>query len=585
LRHFEALAGVEGVRLVSLQKGPGIEQLKGQLQRRFPILDLGDRLDAGGAFLDTAAIMMNLDLVITVDSAVAHLAGALAVPVWVALAIAPDWRWLLERADSPWYPTMRLFRQQRFDDWAHVFERIAAEVGVALNPARADGHFNLGMVLRNQGRSAEAAACHREALRLNPQHAAAHNDLGILLKEQGRLDEAGACFRRALDIDPGYAFAHHNLGGLLNEQGDLAEAAECFRQALRINPCLAPAHTSLGLTLMQMGLFSKAREHHEEALRIHPGSGAALWNRSLLHLLTGDFEAGWKDYEERLAILDKSPRPFQQPRWDGSSLVGKTILVYAEQGLGDTIQFVRYLSLVKERGATVLFECQPALAQLCSGVLGVDQIIVRGAALPPHDVQVALLSLPGIFRTTPATIPATVPYLRADPRRTEHWRRQLEPLVDFKIGIAWQGNPQNTKDCSRSLPLNRFETLARMDAVKLLSLQVGPGAEQLAAVSFSIGDLGSRFDPSSLQDLAAVLMNLDLVVTVDTAVAHLAGALGVRVWTLLTLIPDWRWLLERVDCPWYPTMRLFRQRRLGDWGELLERVGEELRLLVKNSCQ
>ncbi|HWY88892.1 MAG TPA: tetratricopeptide repeat protein [Gemmataceae bacterium] len=551
LKHLESLAEVEGVRLVSLQKGPGTDQLRGQ----FPILDLSERLDVAGAFLDTAAIMMNLDLVITVDSAVAHLAGALAVPVWVALSSAADWRWLLERAGSPWYPTMRLFRQQRIGEWHEVFERITMEL------------------------------CAR--LRINPQHAAprnnlawALNDLGILHKEQGRLDDAGGCFRQALDNDPSLAYAHHNLGGVLNELGELAEAAECFRRALRIHPRLAPAHTGLGLTLMQMGLFSEALDHHEEALRIHPGNGRALWNRSLLRLLTGDFEAGWKDYEERLPILEKNPRMFQQPRWDGSALAGKTILVYAEQGLGDTIQFARYLSLVKERGGTVVFECQSPLSRLCGGVPGVDQIIVRGEVLPHFDVHAALLSLPGIFGTTLATIPAAVPYLRADPEKIEHWRRELGALPDFKIGIAWQGDPKNTKDRSRSCPLTRFATLAGIEGVRLLSLQVGPGTEQLAAVAFPISDLGSRFDTSSMDDLAAVLMNLDLVITVDTAVAHLAGALGVRVWTLLTLTPDWRWLLERVDCPWYPTMRLFRQRRYGDWGELLERVNEELRALL-----
>ena len=520
LKQLESLASVAGVKLVSLQKGPGTEQLRGGS----PVLDLSERLDLAGAFLDTAAIMMNLDLVITVDSAVAHLGGALAVPVWVALSSAADWRWLLERADSPWYPTMRLFRQQRIGEWQEVFERITMEVSARIsnslkdqgqraqevacyrqtltgnpndaitynnlainlrargelaeaiacyrqallvNPHLADVHFNLGIALNEHGLPVEAIASYRQALRIDPQHSAARNnlacalnDMGVLHKEQGRLEEAGGYFRQALDVDPRHVNAHHNLGGVLNEQGELAQAAECFRQALRIHPGLAPAHTALGLTLMQMGLFSEALEHHEEALRIHPGNGRALWNRSLLRLLTGDFAAGWKDYEERLPILETNPRSFQQPRWDGSPLAGKTILVYAEQGLGDTIQFARYLSLVKERGGTVVFECQSALARLCGGVAGVDQIIVRGAALPPFDVHAALLSLPGIFGTTLATIPAAVPYLRADPKRIEHWRGELRALQDFKIGIAWQGNPKNTKDRSRSLPLTRFATLS-----------------------------------------------------------------------------------------------------------------------------
>ncbi len=294
----------------------------------------------------------------------------------------------------------------------------------------------------------------------------------------------------------------------------------------------------------------------------------ALWNRACLRLLQGDFEGGWPGYEHRWAQPEMVPRPFTQPRWDGSSLQGKTILVYAEQGLGDTIQFARYLPMVKERGGTVLFECQPSLMPLLSGVAGVNRQIAFGSDLPAFDVQIPLLSLPGLFGTTLATIPASVPYLKMHPKLVERWGKELIKAADpksvdksspppksYRIGIIWQGS-MNQKGDRRSLPLSHFSTIASLKGVQLVSLQIGPEIGQIAGEKFPVIDLGSRFDPNSMADLAAAIMNVNLVISVDTAGAHLAGALGVPVWVTLALSADWRWLLDRSDNPWYPTMRL-----------------------------
>jgi Flp pilus assembly protein TadD len=446
------------------------------------------------------------------------------------------------------------------------------------NPDHAEAHNNLGIALYEQGRPDEAIECFRQALRCNPHHADALNSLGFLLKRQRSQAEALVCFRQALRSDPHHAEAHNNLGIALKEQGQPAEAIECFRRALSSNPRHVEAHNCLGATLVYLGRFAEARDHYEQALAIDPVHATTLWNRALWRLQQGDFATAWPDYEQRWALPNNAARPFEQPRWDGAGLAGKTILVYAEQGLGDTIQFVRYLPLVKARGGTVVFECQSALAGLCSGADGVDQVIVQGAPLPPFDVQVPLLSLPGIFGTTLATIPVAVPCLHAEPSLVEKWRRVLEPLKGFKVGIVWQGKPTNQGDCYRSIPFKHFEALAHVDGVRLLSLQVGPGSEQLTAASVPITNLGERFDPNSLGDLAAVLMNVDLVVTVETAVAHLAGALGVPVWVMLSVAGDWRWLLERSDSPWYPTMRLFRRQRFGDWEDVFDRVVAELKI-------
>jgi Flp pilus assembly protein TadD len=486
---------------------------------------------------------------------------------------------------------------------------------LALNPADAGCQFKLAVVLMSQGQTAEAIACYRQVLRLNPEHDQAHNNLGNALKNQGQLAEAVACYRQALRCNPKNANAHYNLGNAFKDEGQTVEAAECYRLALACNPNHVDAHLNLSLVLTRLELLPEALEHieyvlrinpahetalcqrallrllngeyeagwqdYERVLQVNPGNEAVLWSRSLLRLAQGDFERGWQEFEYRWTQPGFVPRYPDRPRWDGSSLVGKTIFVHAEQGLGDTIQFIRYLPMVKKCRGTLLFGCQPALVKLCAGIGGVDQQVAPGAAVPPFDVHSPLLSLPGIFGTTLANIPAAIPYLRADPGLVTHWSKELTPLEGFKVGIVWQGSPKHKGDRFRSVPLTRFEALTRPKGVQVLSLQVGPGTEQLAAAPFPVTDLGNRFDPTSLADLAAVVMNLDLVVTVDTATAHVAGALGVPVWVILPLSSDWRWLRERSDSPWYPTMRLFRQKRLGHWDEVLEGIGAEVRALME----
>ena len=466
-----------------------------------------------------------------------------------------------------------------------------------LKPDYAEAHNSLGVVLKEQGNLEDAVACYGRALALKPDYAAAHNNLGIAFSDQGNWNEARACYRRALALEPDFAEAHNNLGLVLGDQEKVVEAVACYRRALALKPDYADAHNNLAVALNNQGNLHEARACFRRALALKPDYAAAHWNQSILTLLSGDFERGWAEYEWRWKI-NRQPfqrRNFSKPLWDGLPLAGRTILLHAEQGLGDTIQFVRYLPLVKERGGTVLFECQPALIPLLGARLGTDQLIPMGAPLPPFDVQAPLLSLPGIIGTTLATIPAKIPYLHAEPGLVEYWRKELAPLGGFKIGIAWQGNPKHISDSYRSFPLTQFATLARVEGVRLVSLQKGPGTEQLQScvrridnpshmsqVSSSenespIFDLSDRLDRDGVfLDTAAIMMNLDLVVTVDSAVAHLAGALGVPVWVPLAVTPDWRWLLEREDSPWYPTMRLFRHKRIGEWDEVFERMAVEL---------
>ncbi len=270
-------------------------------------------------------------------------------------------------------------------------------------------------------------------------------------------------------------------------------------------------------------------------------------------------------------------RTFDRPLWDGSSLEDKTILIHVDGGLGDTIQFIRYAPFLKKLGSFVVFECPATLEPLLTNVAGVDRSIVRGVPVPPFDVHAPLMSLPRLFGTTLATIPGAAPYLAACPTRMVHWRQELAKIDGFKIGIAWQGNPKYGEEPYRSIPLRYFEALAALPNVRLISLQKGAGSEQLPA-PFEVIDWANRLDlDGAFTDTAAIMMNLDLVVTSDTSIAHLAGALGTPVWIVLSFVPEWRWLLERSDSPWYPTMRLFRQSCFGDWEEVMKRVAEGVR--------
>jgi hypothetical protein len=338
------------------------------------------------------------------------------------------------------------------------------------------------------------------------------------------------------------------------------------------------------------GQITQGIAGYERAIQLNPDYAESHFGLAQLWLKTGDFTRGWRELEWRWRRREFPPRPFAQPIWDGSPLAGRTILLHAEQGLGDTIHFVRYAPLVKQYGGYVIVECQEPLVPLLSTCPGVDQSIAKDSPLPWFDVHAPLLTLPAILGTRLDTIPAKVPYLFADPDLVETWRQAIDrvepplttppsadsPLTQTKVGIAWQGNPAFPNDRRRSIGLALFEPLARLKNVRLFSLQKGPGTDQLAAAaeSFPIYDLGSRF--RTFQDTAGALLNLDLVISVDSAVAHCGGALGVPTWVLLPYAPDWRWLLNRKDSPWYPTVRLFRQAKPGDWKSVVERLVGEL---------
>ena len=449
----------------------------------------------------------------------------------------------------------------------------AFEAAVRLRPEWPEAHNALSVALRLQGRLDGAIWHCREAVRLAPEMAEAHNNLGSMLTERSALDNAIASLREAIRLKPDFANAYSNFGIALYRQHRYAEAVAAYREAIAHNPALAEAHNNLGSALFDLGKVDDALESFAEAIRLEPDYREAHWGRALAWLSRGEYERGWPELEWRLTPDSRLRKP---PRWTGESLAGRTVLLEAEQGLGDTLQFVRYASLVRRRGGRVVLACQPRLVSLlAAGCRALDQVVSQYDARPSVDVYAPLLSLPGIFQTTLPTVPAEVPYLNADPLLVDKWRSVVSGLPGFKIGIAWQGNPQYHGDQERSFPLAEFEPLAHVPGVRLVSLQQGQGAEQLRAGDrkFPVVEFDQLDEAAGpFMDTAAIINSLDLVITCDSAIGHLAGALGMRAWVAIPAVADWRWLQNRDDSPSYPTLRLFRQEKIGDWKGVFQRI-------------
>jgi tetratricopeptide (TPR) repeat protein len=460
----------------------------------------------------------------------------------------------------------------------------ALEAAIALHSQSAELHACLGNVFEQEGKSEAAEKAYRKSLELHPDSVDVLNDLGVVLAAQNRTDEAVACYERALAIRPQLHWVLNNLGNALRARGDFERSIASFREAVRIRPAYAEAYNNLGITLMHKGMPQAAIEEYERAMYCMPDYPAPHLNRSLAQLTLGDFQKGLVEYEWRWkGPLANGPK-YSKPRWHGEPMDGRTVLLHAEQGLGDTLQFIRYAKFVKQRGARVVAQVQKPLLPLLSRCLWIDRLTPAKEAVPePYKAHASLLSLPGIFGTTMESIPTEVPYLSADPALVDRWRERLADVKGLKVGIAWQGNPQYRGDRQRSIALAQFAGLAKIPGVTLVSLQKGHGAEQAAALKDEVPvlDLGSFDDEAgAFMDTAAIMKNLDLVICSDSAIVHLAGALGVPVWLALPFNPDWRWFRDREDSPWYPTMRLFRQPVVDDWTYVFNRLTEELRGLA-----
>jgi hypothetical protein len=415
---------------------------------------------------------------------------------------------------------------------------------------KAQSVFSMALDLHLKGDRARAEAAYYEAVAYDPQHPFALNNLGTLLMERGCNENAIGFYRRALAVKPIFPEALNNLGNALKAENRLAEAIEAYGEGLRQKPD-----------------FKDLR-----------------YNDALAHLKLGNMPECWQKFESRwdTVYLKNAQRNFAQPRYWGSvPLTGKSILLHVEQGMGDTLQMVRYVRLLRERGAaSVYLEVQPVLKGLLSFMPEVTGVYATGEPLPPFDMYCPMMSLPLVFGTTLETIPKEVPYLHARPERVARLAKELENCPHPRIGVCWKGNPAFKHDNERSPGLNPFRNLLTTEGVRFVSLVPDSRAEFLKAAGSSAFDLGRELLPTAegFEETAALIANLDLVITSDTSVCHLAGAMGKPVWILLALVAaDWRWLLDREDSPWYPTARLFRQKIRGDWDEVIARVSTELK--------
>ncbi len=723
LHQLAFLREFPNIEYISLQKGEeGEAQLHALRQSGWPGPEIRDFANELNDFSDTAALIDNLDLVLSVDTSTAHLAGAMGKPVWLMGRFDACWRWLLGRRDSPWYPTLTLFRQARPNDWNSVIEALAQaltgwlsgstsgqqieavelhpvvaplpkaivvplsvealqratelhlsgklqeareayrtllthspdsadilrllgtietqlgaahegwpllERAIRIEPAHPENHNNAGNALLVLGRTLEALSCYDQAIRLKPDYAEAHANRADVLKTLGRLDEARQSYDAALRLNPAFVAAHVNRGVLLEMMGLRTDALASYEQALQYAPNLFEAHCNRGNILLALGRLTEsiASFHQaarlqpenpdarlilgnllgksgdiraglaeiEQALRLRPDFMDAHWNRAHWHLIQGNYATGWPLYEIRWARWAANGawpvRAFTVPRWQGDQKIeGKRILLYAEQGLGDTIQFSRYAPLLAARGAQVFLQVQAPLVgllrSLCALHRGIE-VFDESAKLPPVDFHCPLMSVPLACGTTLDSIPANMPYLRADPDKRAAWQHRLGSVRHLRVGLAWQSgthanHPELCKDnARRDIPLKQLETLGEMTGVTFYSLQKDAvAARQLRDVQASgwkgpkIIDWTESF--TDFTDTAALIDGLDLVISVDTAVAHLAGALGKPLWVLLRFDACWRWLLDRRDSPWYPTAKLMRQETIDDWRPVIENMARAL---------
>jgi len=463
----------------------------------------------------------------------------------------------------------------------------AMKKAATLSVSDVEVHTNLGVIYQDLDRSDEAESCHRLAIQIKPDYGRAHFHLANSLREQGRLGEAEGCYRRTLQITPDHAEAQGNLGGILLDLGRLTEAEAFYRQAIQVKPDYAEAHCDLGNTVKKLGRVSDAEACYRQALRIKPAFAAARLNLGFLLLALGRYAEAWPYHESRYdpamkgLICETPPLPY--PQWQGEPLIGKSLLIWPEQGFGDYIHFVRYAGLLKQLGLSRLtLLSTPPLTALLETVAGVDAVVTDAASLQDHDYWSFPLSLPLHLATTVETIPCALPYLHALPARIDRWRNRL-PKRGFKVGLIWKGRPTHKNDANRSLPgLTSLAPLWSVPGVVFVSLQKGPGEEEAQRLPAELPIISLGADINDFADTAAIVAQLDLVICVDTALAHLAGALGKPCWVLLPAYQvDWRWLFDRTDSPWYPgALQLFRQTAEGDWDSVMASVAEALQQYV-----
>lgn len=592
LAQWAPLFRIPGVAFVNLQYGDCALEL--EQARRELGANLHDWPDADplGELDGPAAQIAALDLVISVDNAAVHLAGALNVPVWTLLPFASDWRWFTDPFQSRWYSSMRLFRQQKAEGsherkWDAVFGDVARALA-ELATTRAAEEYDRGTRFQEAGQLAEAIDCLRRSAAINPNDSHALNNLGVAWKDAGRSDLADAAYRAALTCDPQSSAVWFNMGNSRREANHLEDAVHCYQRALEFAPRDHKILVNMAVALKDLHRFPEALECLERVLDDAPDLAAARFDRSLIWLTQGNFAAGWDEYQWR---LESEPQAYRTTRReDGLSLAGNSVRILAEQGIGDQVMFASCLPEIADVATACVVECDPRLVPLFARSFPNIQVVpaasVNREAQPDvteeaSEITELLGSLPRYTRRRLEDFPATVGFLKASPPRVASWRARLSRGGGgFKVGIAWRGGKDRETQNKRSIPLGEWGPLFQVPGVRFFNLQHGPAAEEGAVARDRFGvtlDDGTDCDPlKDLDEFCAKVAALDLIISADNSTVHLAAAVGRPVWTLLPFSADWRWMLERESTPWYPTMRLLRCRSAGDWADVMRRTARLL---------
>jgi tetratricopeptide (TPR) repeat protein len=468
----------------------------------------------------------------------------------------------------------------------HDLKRYAEAVAsyrsaIALKPDFVEANFNCGNTLQILKKFDEAVSCYDRAIAVNPNYAKAYANRGNALQELKRLDEAIASYDSAIAINPDLAAAYSNRGIALKKLKRPQESLASYNQAIAIDPNQANAYSNRGLTLLDLKRLDEALNNYEQAITLNPHFAEAYWNKSLLKLLNGEYEEGWALYEWGWKSANRKPaRKFSQPLWLGEQLLSnKTLLIYPEQGLGDYIQFIRYAALVEGLGGKAIIEAPAPLQSVISTLPCQFILMENGQMAADFDYQCPVMSLPLAFKTTVETIPAQTPYLYANKTKQSIWQKHLGEKSKPRVGLAWSGSNSHSNDHNRSIPLKQFEPLFHLP-IEFHCLQ----NEIRPVDAWYMADLGNLENHQDLlndfSDTAALMMELDLVISVDTSIVHLAGALGQKVWILLPYIADFRWMQDSTKTPWYPTARLYRQQAMGEWGRVIAEIGDDLKMLL-----
>ena len=431
--------------------------------------------------------------------------------------------------------------------------------------------LKLALRYHREGNLDYAKYVYQHVLGIDSRNADAMHLLGVSVYQSEQYDIAVSLITEAIQIDPTKPLFFTNLGNAFQKQGELEKSTQAYQKAIQLQPDYADAYFNLGNSLREQGKLEESTHALRKAIQLQPDYADAHFNLAVLLLLQGDFVEGWEKYEWRWnSSLKSQKRDFKRPLWDGAALDGKSILIYAEQGFGDSIQFVRYIDLFPDADSSIIVACEPELKSLFKGIDRIDTLVTKGEDIPNFDFHVPIVSLPYIFNTTLDTIPARIPYLY--PKPTADSVFHLGGSDDLKVGIVWAGSPTHINDSNRSVSLKDFKCLLDVEGCQFFSLQVGQRSVDIRqhGYNYMIKDLGKQL--TDFHHTALAILQLDLVISVDTAVAHLAGSLGKPVWTLLPFIPDWRWMLDRSDSPWYPSMTIFRQKEMGGWTPVFEQL-------------